>query len=188
MNYSVVLAEHLQIDVFRFTAFWVLLNKMNKQKTGINIFSMNFSLETIILNIIISNILFPHQKCERTFFCCIFYEMTLVNMARLFGAKCSLPTTKLNSFYTTKVKSHFYVISPVFIKINQLNTHFFVISHVEWEFVLSKLYKFQEKYEINFPFFVRCRCGFFGTTVCRSVHGLLWNKQVWIKELAVEGA
>lgn len=48
-----------------FESYWT---KWTNKKPALILFSTNFFLETIILNIIFSNILFLHQKCERTFF------------------------------------------------------------------------------------------------------------------------
>lgn len=53
--------------------------------------------------------------------------------------------------------------------------------------VFQKLLKMMWK-KWNFQITFCCMLAVAQEIVCRSLHGLLWNKQVWIKQLAVEGA
>lgn len=132
--------------------------------------------------------MFLYRKCGHIFVVVFHNGMTLVNMARLFRAIVEQPSRIV--FFCLLFVSYFKKypksISPASLRkyccvyllfCHQPYWFGFFLNHLKHD---VKKRKFIVNLAVLLAVARNC--------MCRSVHGLLWNKQVWIKQLAVEGA
>ena len=119
--------------------------------------------------------------------------MTLVNMARLFRAIVKQPDRIV--FFSVYFSFHTFENNRNIFKFNFTGFStklllcvltFLSSAMMLWLFFRNHLKNDvkKRKFLVNLAVLLAVA----RNCVCRSVHGLLWNKQVWIKQLAVEGA